>query len=95
MEHRKAVSLGPLFLSLLAVCCLYMAALFVTACGSMSGTVVSGTGAVTTFVSDPATCQAPNGSYTGVWVAITDVQAHTNSSAGPNDSGWVDLTPTL
>ena len=30
-----------------------------------------------------------------MFVTITDVQANINSSAGPNDSGWVDLTPSL
>ena len=95
MKDRKSVSWGPYLLPLLAVFCVCIAAFFVAACSSMTGKVVSGTGAVTTFVSDPATCQAPNGSYIGVWVAITDVQAHMSSSAGPNDSGWVDLTPAL
>jgi hypothetical protein len=47
------------------------------------------------MLSDPATCAGPTGPYAHVYVAITDVQANTNSSAGDNDSGWNDLTPGL
>jgi len=46
-------------------------------------------------LSDPATCQAPTGPFSHVYVTISDVQANVSSSAGPSDSGWVDLTPTL
>ena len=96
MEHRKTVSWGPLSLSLLAVCCISLTALFVTACSSMSGNVqTSGMATVTTMVSDPATCATPNGPFSHVYVTITDVKAHTSSSAGANDSGWADLTPNL
>ena len=96
MEHRKAVSLGPLFQPLLALCCLAVAALLVAACSSVSGNVsTSGMGAVTTMISDPATCATPNGPFSHVFVTITDVKAHTSPTAGANDSGWVDLTPSL
>ena len=79
-----------------AVGCLLVAALIVAACSStMTGNLTSGMGMVTTMVSDPATCQAPGGPYAHVYVTITDVQANISSSAGPNDSGWVDLTPSL
>ncbi|GGA72084.1 lipoprotein [Edaphobacter acidisoli] len=46
-------------------------------------------------VSDPSTCQAPNGPFEHVYVTIADVQANVSSSAGSSDSGWVDLTPGL
>ncbi len=95
MEQRNSVSSGSLFLPVLAIGCLFVAALFVAACSSMSGTLSSGMATVNTMVSDPATCQAPDGPYSHVYVTITDVQANTSSSAGPNDSGWVDLTPSL
>jgi len=95
MEQRKAVSLGPLFQPFLALCCLCVAALFVVACGSMTGTVGSGTGAISTMISDPATCATPNGPFSHVYVTITDVKAHTSSTANDSDSGWVDLTPNL
>jgi hypothetical protein len=95
MEQRKTVSLGPLFQPFLALCCLSAAALFVAACSSMTGTVGSGTGAVSTMISDPATCATPNGPFSHVYVTITDVKAHTSPTASDSDSGWVDLTPNL
>jgi hypothetical protein len=57
--------------------------------------VGNGMASVTTMISDPATCATPNGPFSHVYVTITDVKAHMSSSAGPNDSGWVDLTPSL
>jgi hypothetical protein len=95
MEQRKTVSLGLLFQPLLALCCLSAVALFVAACSSMTGTVGSGMGAVSTMISDPATCATPNGPFSHVYVTITDVKAHTSSTAGDGDSGWADLTPNL
>ncbi|KAA6461318.1 DUF4382 domain-containing protein [Acidobacteria bacterium AB60] len=47
------------------------------------------------MVTDPATCQAPTGAFSHVYVTITDVQANVSASAGSSDSGWVDLTPSL
>ena len=52
-------------------------------------------GTVTTSLSDPATCQAPSGPYSHVWVTISDIQANVNSTAAATDSGWVDLSPSL
>jgi hypothetical protein len=96
MEHRKTASWGPFFASLLAVCCLCIAALFVAACSSITGNLqTSGMATVSTMISDPATCATPNGPFSHVYVTITDVKAHTSSTAGPNDSGWADLTPSL
>lgn len=46
-------------------------------------------------VSDPATCSAPKGAFAHIYVTITDVQINTSASAGKNDSGWIDLTPSL
>jgi hypothetical protein len=96
MELRKAVSLRKLFPIAIAVSCLSVAALFIAACSSMKGTVgTSGMAKINVMVSDPATCATPNGPFSHVFVTITDVQAHLSPSAGPNDSGWVDLTPSL
>ena len=95
MKSRIAVSLRPLFQAVLTICALFVAALFVAACSSMSGNVGNGMGSVTTMISDPATCATPNGPFNSVWVTVTDVQANISSSAGANDSGWVDLTPSL
>lgn len=46
-------------------------------------------------VSDPHTCAGPSGPFSHVYVTITDVQIHASASAGPDDPGWVDLTPNL
>jgi hypothetical protein len=96
MGQRKAVSSGLLFQPLLVLGCLFVAALFVAACSSMTGTLpASGMATVNTMISDPATCAAPDGPYSHVYVTITDVQANLSASAGDNDGGWVDLTPNL
>jgi uncharacterized protein DUF4382 len=51
---------------------------------------------VNTLVSDPATCSTTaGGPYSHVYVSISDVKIHQSATAGPNDSGWVDLTPRL
>jgi hypothetical protein len=55
----------------------------------------SQTGFVNASISDPPTCSAPSGPYSHVLVTVTDVEIHTSANAGPNDSGWVDLTPNL
>jgi Domain of unknown function (DUF4382) len=68
----------------------------IVACSSGStATTTSGMSQVRVTISDPATCAAPDGPYSAVWVTITDVQANVSSSAGDSDSGWVDLTPNL
>ncbi len=76
--------------------CLLVAAVVVVACNSgSSSNSASGMGTVNTMLSDPATCQAPNGPYSHVYVTITDVQASTSATASATGSGWVDLTPNL
>lgn len=66
-------------------------------CNSSSNTVVATPQATTvkTTISDPAACQAPNGEFAHVYVTVTDVEVSTNADAGPGDSSFVDLTPTL
>ena len=98
MEQRKAVSLGQLLPVVLAGCCLPGAAFLIAACGtSMTGSLTSASGMATlnVMISDPATCATPNGPFSHVYITITDVQANMSSSAGDNDSGWIDLTPSL
>ncbi len=96
LRQRKAVSSSLLFQPILFLSCLIVAALFVGACSSMTvANKPSGMATVNTMISDPATCIAPGGPYSHVFVTITDVQAHMSASAGDNDSGWVDLTPNL
>ena len=51
---------------------------------------------VNVLVSDPATCSTGGGgTVSHVFVSISDVKIHQSSTAGPNDSGWIDLTPGL
>ena len=50
---------------------------------------------ISTSVSDPATCGAPQGPFSHVYVTITDVEIHQSADAAPGDAGWVDLTPSL
>jgi hypothetical protein len=44
-------------------------------------------------LSDPATCSAPQGSFSHVYVTVSDVRIHQSASASDTDSGWVDLAP--
>ncbi|MGB6975791.1 MAG: DUF4382 domain-containing protein [Terracidiphilus sp.] len=68
----------------------------IVACSSGNNVITnSGMSQVKVSISDPATCAAPDGPYSAVWVTITDVQANTSASAGDSDGGWVDLTPNL
>jgi hypothetical protein len=75
--------------------CLLVAALVIAACNSGTMNTASGMGTVTVMLSDPATCQAPNGPFSHVYVTITDVQANVSSTASATDGSWVDLTPNL
>jgi Domain of unknown function (DUF4382) len=80
---------------LTASCTAVLIAAFLAAgCGSSSS---NGTqpGIVNLTVSDPPTCAAPSGPFSHVFVTVTDVKIHTSSSAGANDSGFIDLTPNL
>lgn len=75
------------------------------ACGT-TGSTTTGTGTrttgggsssanITTTLSDPTTCTAPQGPYSHIYVTVVDVKASTNASAPDNDSSFVDLTPDL
>jgi Domain of unknown function (DUF4382) len=69
-------------------------AVLLTACGNgTQSTPAAGT--VNVQISDPATCAAPQGQFSHVFVTITDVLIHQSATAAPNDAGWVDLTPNL
>ncbi len=63
-------------------------------CGR-SGSSSSQNPVVTTSISDPATCGAPQGAFSHIYVTITDVRINQSATAGDNDSSWVDLTPDL
>jgi hypothetical protein len=80
---------------ILVLGCLLAAALVVVACSTSTSGTTSGMATVNVMLSDPATCEAPNGPYSHVYVTVTDVQANVSSSASSTDSGWADLTPSL
>ena len=85
-------------LSILSFVALCVVALILAACSSSTITRTpagSGLATVAVRISDPATCQTPSGPFAHVYVTITDVKANVSSTAGDNDSGWVDLTPNL
>ena len=77
--------------------CAVLCSFVLTACSSSKSpsTSTSSTGLVNVRISDPATCSAPQGAYSHIYVTITDVQINASASAGANDSGWIDLTPGL
>ncbi len=81
----------PFCASLLAL------AVVVSGCsGGSSNTPAVQKSAVAVHISDPGTCSSRvNGQFEKVLVTISDVQIHSSSSAGPNDPGWIDLTPNL
>jgi hypothetical protein len=79
----------------IGLCCVFAVAIVVVACGTGSSKTTSGASTVNVMLSDPATCQAPNGPYSHVYVTISDVQANTSATAAATDSTWVDLTPGL
>lgn len=79
-----------------ALSCVFTAAIVVVACSSGSSSTAPGSSStVNVMLSDPATCQAPDGPYSHVYVTIADVQANTSATASATDSSWVDLTPGL
>ncbi|HKO19166.1 MAG TPA: DUF4382 domain-containing protein [Acidobacteriaceae bacterium] len=87
---RKFFSAAVLLIGFIAI-----AATLPTGCSSNVTGVTSGMATANVMVSDPATCQAPSGPFSNVYVTITDVKASVNTNAGDTDSSWVDLTPNL
>jgi len=85
----------PRFLSLFALLLLAAVAAFLFSCGSSNSTNMSNMATVQLSLSDPATCAAPKGRFTHIYVTVTDVKIHQSSSASDSDPGWVDLTPSL
>jgi hypothetical protein len=69
-----------------------IAAAFSPGCGSSTMNsnlpTTSGSGTVTTTISDPPVCAS---AFDSVYVTLTKVTAHISDSAGPNDAGWVTL----
>jgi Domain of unknown function (DUF4382) len=80
----------------LATVLISAAAFFLYGCGSGATKSSSASPAtVNVTVSDPATCSAPQGAFSHIFVTITDVQINASATAGDNDAGWTDLTPSL
>ncbi|HKT87851.1 MAG TPA: DUF4382 domain-containing protein [Candidatus Sulfotelmatobacter sp.] len=81
-----------------ALCCTFVVSLVCTlvlsGCGNGKSSTPNGA-FVNVRVSDPATCSGPKGAFSHIYVTITDVQINASGSAGNNDSGWIDLTPSL
>lgn len=94
-DSKNWQSRGRVWPIVFALGFLAVVSIVVVACSSSPGKSSSGTGTVSTQLSDPATCEAPSGPYSHVYVTITDVQANVSSTASSTDSGWVDLTPSL
>ena len=76
---------------------LVCAAALLIAVSILAGCGSSGpqTGFVNTSISDPAPCGVPTGPYSHAYVTVSDVMIHASATAGPNDPGWIDLTPNL
>jgi hypothetical protein len=72
-----------------------LCALVFVGCSSNGKSTPSGGAFVNVRVSDPTTCSGPTGAFAHIYVTITDVQINASASAGNNDSGWTDLTPSL
>ena len=84
------------FFCIIAITLTAVFLVFLSSCGSSSPSTNSNAAMVNVSVSDPATCSgSQGGTFSHIFVTITDVEIHSSSSAGPNDSGWVDLTPNL
>ena len=74
---------------------LFLTALALSSCNNGTVSSANGMGTVSVMLSDPATCQAPSGPFSHVYVTITDVQANVSSTASATDNTWVDLAPSL
>lgn len=83
------------FLSLFAACTLALALAVFIGCGTASKPTNNSPSAVNLSLSDPATCSAPQGSFSHIFVTITDVQINASAAAGDSDGNWIDLTPSL
>jgi uncharacterized protein DUF4382 len=81
-----------LFIAVLPV---VLATVLISCGGSSYGTQSSGMGTINVSMTDPPTCQVPNGNFQHVFVTIRSVQANINATADDNGSGWQELAPQL
>jgi hypothetical protein len=82
------------FIPVLALLLFAALATFLLSCSSSSNNSMQ-MATVQVSLSDPATCSAPQGPFSHVYVTVTDVRIHQSASASDTDSGWVDLAPGL
>jgi hypothetical protein len=95
-DQNETNLLRSIWRPVLVVGCLLVGSLIVAACSSFkTNTRPLGKANVNMILSDLATCAAPDGPLSHVYVTISDVQANVSGAAGDNDGGWVDLTPSL
>src|SRR5260370_28560713 len=87
------MSRGASFCTLATVAILM--AVFLYGCSSSTSSSSVSPATVNVMVSDPATCSAPQGAFSHIYVTITDVKINASATAGDNDAGWIDLTPSL
>jgi hypothetical protein len=84
------------FLRAFFVVVILAAAILAFSCSGGSSKMSSSPAKVNVTVSDPAaTCSAPQGPFSHIFITITDVQINASSTAGDNDPSWIDLTPNL
>ena len=81
--------------SLIAMLPIALAVILVSCGGLTSGMQSSGMGTIHLSLTDPPTCQAPNGNFQHVFVTIRSVQANINATADDTSSGWQELAPQL
>ena len=75
---------------------LMISGLFSSSCSNHRGTHSPSSNAmVNVRISDPATCSGRKGTFSHIYVTITDVQINASANPGDNDPGWIDLTPSL
>jgi hypothetical protein len=75
------------------ILCFASLTLFLLSCSSKNSSMQMAS--VQVSLSDPATCSAPQGPFSHIYVTVTDVRIHQSANASDNDSGWVDLAPGL
>lgn len=80
-----------------ATAALALSIVFFVACSGSNSSMQSSSPTTTMItISDPATCSTGTGGpFSHVYVTVTDVKIHASSTAGDDDSGWIDLTPNL
>ena len=94
-SSRWTHSQGLILYSLIAILPVALAAVLVSCGGSSYGMQSGGTGTMNVSMTDPPTCQVPNGNFQHVYVTIRSVQANISATADDNSPGWQELAPQL